>query len=176
MVVTALPATCETGVEQERVDAPSTCTVQAPHSPAPQPNFVPVSCSVSRKTQSRGVSGATFTVRSFPLTRKLMLAILPQSLWTKPIIVAETPKKRNDGDQLALPCSGVLRALRAAFASLALKALPRDAKLAVKKSAHPVAGGPVCPKSATTVLLSSCILQRCAAVPRRFCYRHCSCL
>src|SRR5207244_7506404 len=100
------PATCDTGVEHERTGLPSTWTVHAPHSPAPQPNFVPVSCSVSRNTQSRGVSGATFTVRSFPLTRKLMLAILPQSLWTKPIIVAETPKKRNDRDPLALPGAG----------------------------------------------------------------------
>src|SRR5258707_1112228 len=29
-------------VTQDRVAAPSTCTVQAPHSAAPQPNFVPV--------------------------------------------------------------------------------------------------------------------------------------
>ncbi len=26
---------------QDRVGTPSICTVQAPHSPAPQPNFVP---------------------------------------------------------------------------------------------------------------------------------------
>src|ERR1700756_2799140 len=35
IVVMLLPATCETGVEHERVEAPSTCTVQAPHNPAP---------------------------------------------------------------------------------------------------------------------------------------------
>jgi hypothetical protein len=51
------PATCETGVEHDRIAAPSTCTVQAPQNPAPQPNFVPVSSSVSRNTQSNGVSG-----------------------------------------------------------------------------------------------------------------------
>src|SRR5947209_20490838 len=68
MVVTFFPATCDTGVEQERIGLPSTCTVQDPQRPAPQPNFVPVSCRVSRKTHSRGVSGGTLTFRSLPLT------------------------------------------------------------------------------------------------------------
>src|SRR5436305_9383431 len=80
MVVTFLPASCETGVEQERIGFPSTCRVQAPHSPAPQPNFVPVSCRVSRTTQSNGVSGGTETVFSLPLTRKVMSAMVIQ-LW-----------------------------------------------------------------------------------------------
>src|SRR6266581_9739210 len=70
-----LPATCETGVVQERVAAPSTCTVHAPHSPAPQPNFVPVSWRVSRRTQRRGVSRETLTLRSLPLTRRVMSAM-----------------------------------------------------------------------------------------------------
>src|SRR5947207_13010988 len=74
------PATCDTGVEQERTGLPSTWTVHAPHSPAPQPNFVPVSCSVSRTTQSSGVSGGTETVFSLPLTRKVMSAMVVQ-LW-----------------------------------------------------------------------------------------------
>src|SRR2546426_8397049 len=70
IVVMFFPATCDTGVEHERTGLPSTWTVHAPHSPAPQPNFVPVSCSVSRRTQSRGVSGETFAFRSPPLDRK----------------------------------------------------------------------------------------------------------
>ena len=37
----ALPATVETGVMQERVGWPSTRTVHEPHTPMPQPNFVP---------------------------------------------------------------------------------------------------------------------------------------
>ena len=49
---------------------PSTCTVQAPHCAMPQPNFVPVSPSVSRMTQRSGVSGATSTLRSSPLRVK----------------------------------------------------------------------------------------------------------
>ena len=43
MVVIFLPATAEMGVTQERVAAPLTCTVQAPHCAMPQPNLVPVS-------------------------------------------------------------------------------------------------------------------------------------
>src|SRR5579864_5470908 len=76
MVVMLFPPTCETGVTQERVGDPSTCTVQAPHSPAPQPNLVPVSSRVSRNTQSNGVSGETLTFFSLPLTRSVMSAIL----------------------------------------------------------------------------------------------------
>src|SRR5258707_11929318 len=75
MVVTFLPETCDTGVEQDRIASPSTCTVQAPHNPAPQPNFVPVSSMVSRRTQSNGVSGGTFTFRSLPFTRSVKSAI-----------------------------------------------------------------------------------------------------
>ena len=36
-VVTLVPAAAETGTEQDRVGAPSRCTVQAPHCASPQP-------------------------------------------------------------------------------------------------------------------------------------------
>ena len=62
MVVTFLPATLETGVMQERVASPLMCTVQAPHSAMPQPNFVPVMSRVSRSTHSKGICGSTSTV------------------------------------------------------------------------------------------------------------------
>ena len=75
MVVMLFPATSETGVEHDRIADPSTCTVQAPQSPAPQPNFVPVSSSVSRNTHSNGVSGETLTFFSLPLTRNVNSAI-----------------------------------------------------------------------------------------------------
>src|SRR4051812_14445191 len=71
MVVMLFPVTCDTGVEHERNAAPSTCTVHAPHSPAPHPNLVPVSCSVSRNTHNSGVSGDTVTLRSLPFTRRV---------------------------------------------------------------------------------------------------------
>ena len=57
MVVICAPAPTSTGDWQERVAWPSTCTVQAPHWAMPQPYLVPVRPSVSRSTQSSGVSG-----------------------------------------------------------------------------------------------------------------------
>src|SRR5215468_1077342 len=57
-----------TGVMQDRVGLPSTCTVHAPHSARPQPNLVPVMPSTSRSTQSSGVSPSTSTLCAVPLT------------------------------------------------------------------------------------------------------------
>src|SRR4029077_10366320 len=68
MVVMDLPATALRGNTQERVGAPSMCTVQAPHSAMPQPNFVPVMPNTSRNTQRSGVSPSTSTVCDVPLT------------------------------------------------------------------------------------------------------------
>src|SRR5580658_3002056 len=109
MVVMLFPATCETGVEHDRIADPSTCTVQAPHSPAPQPNFVPVSSRVSRNTQSKGVSGETLTFFSLPLTRSVKSAIcFPVSIATWTIILLNRPEKWNGRpararDQLKFP-------------------------------------------------------------------------
>src|SRR5215831_15417481 len=51
------------------------CTVHAPHSCIPQPNFVPVMPSVSRNTQSRGICGTTSTVCCFPFRVNLTAAM-----------------------------------------------------------------------------------------------------
>src|SRR5258708_6004689 len=72
MVVTFFPATLEIGVIQERVISPLMCTVQAPQSAMPHPNLVPVMFKVSRRTQSRGISGLTSTVWDFPLRIKVV--------------------------------------------------------------------------------------------------------
>src|SRR5258708_18869375 len=72
MVVTFFPATLEIAVMQERVASPLIWTVQAPQSAMPQPNFVPVMFSVSRSTQSSGMSGLTATVWDLPFKVKLM--------------------------------------------------------------------------------------------------------
>src|SRR5271167_2897879 len=84
MVMIFFAATCETGVEQERMGSPSTWTVHAPHRPAPQPNLVPVNSNVSRRTQSRGVSSATSTFRELPLICKVMAVMFEETLgiWT----------------------------------------------------------------------------------------------
>src|SRR4051794_24165378 len=60
-------------VMQERTAEPSRCTVQAPHSAIPQPNFVPVIPSTSRRTHSSGVSPSTSMLRGVPL----MLMVKP---------------------------------------------------------------------------------------------------
>lgn len=68
MLVTAASPTLATGMTQERNGMPFTCTVQAPHKALPQPNFVPVKPSKSRKTHSREMSPSTSTSCSTPLT------------------------------------------------------------------------------------------------------------
>src|SRR4030088_1453978 len=69
------------GVMQERVATPSTCTVQAPHSAMPQPNFVPVMPSTSRRTQSNGVSPSTSALCMFSLTLMVKAMMSSPKLW-----------------------------------------------------------------------------------------------
>src|SRR5439155_22157234 len=89
MVVIFLPATVDTGVTHERVAAPSTCTVQAPHWAMPQPNLVPVISRLSRRTQSSGVSAATSTRWGLPLiVSVIMRGLLP---WRRLARSARTP-------------------------------------------------------------------------------------
>src|SRR6185369_4584803 len=57
---------------------PSTCTVQAPHRPCPQPNLVPVKPSSSRITQSSGVPGSAWALTALPF--KLKGTLIPVSL------------------------------------------------------------------------------------------------
>src|SRR5258708_25861557 len=73
MVVIFLPATSEIAVWHDRTASPLTWTVQAPQSPAPQPNFVPVICNCSRIAQSSGVSGAASTDIFRPLMFKVVM-------------------------------------------------------------------------------------------------------
>src|SRR6185503_11045485 len=60
--------TVPTCVWQDRTALPFTWTVQAPHSPAPQPNLVPFMSRTSRSTHKRGVSAGTSTVLDCPFT------------------------------------------------------------------------------------------------------------
>src|SRR5437867_1438834 len=77
MVVMAWPTAALTGVTHDRRGMPSRFTVQAPHSAAPQPNFVPVMPSRSRKTQSRGISGGASTERRPPLMVSVITGSAP---------------------------------------------------------------------------------------------------
>src|SRR5262249_40854981 len=71
MVVTFLPTTLDTGVMQDRIGRPSRCTVHAPHSATPQPNFVPVRPTTSRSTHRSGMSSGTSSSCSCPLITNL---------------------------------------------------------------------------------------------------------
>src|SRR5438132_10325601 len=93
MVVIFLPTASLTEVWQDRTASPLTWTVQAPHRPAPQPNFVPVICNCSRMTQSSGVSPAASTDILRPLMLRLAIfsplrCMMPLTaathLWAKP--------------------------------------------------------------------------------------------
>src|SRR6266404_4189637 len=74
MVTTSRPAAPLIGVTQLRVAAPSRCTVHAPQSPMPQPYFVPVSRSSSRRYQRSGISGSPSKCRTRPLTVSWIIA------------------------------------------------------------------------------------------------------
>src|SRR4051812_41319656 len=76
MVTILSPAlTDENGIEQERCTSPLMCTEQAPHCATPQPYFVPVSPTISRITQSSGVSGSACTSRTLPLMLSLAMCV-----------------------------------------------------------------------------------------------------
>src|SRR6202795_3388486 len=80
IVVTARVPIALTGRRQERTGLPSMCTVQAPHCAMPQPNFVPVIPSTSRRTQSSGVSSGASKVLSSPLIFSVAMASLLPAL------------------------------------------------------------------------------------------------
>jgi len=62
------PFASPAGIWHERTAFPFSSTVHDPQTPTPHPNFVPVIESVSRNTQTSGVSSSTFTTRFAPLT------------------------------------------------------------------------------------------------------------
>src|SRR5262245_32521266 len=76
MVVTRPPTADEIGVEQERIGAPSRCTVQAPHSAMPQPNLVPVRLRWSRSTHSSGTSASTSARTCLPFTLRVSMHLV----------------------------------------------------------------------------------------------------
>src|SRR5688572_24998465 len=99
MVVIFLPATVLTGVTQERMATPSTCTVQEPHCATPQPYLVPVRPAFSRIAHNSGVSGSTSRLCAWPLIVSEIIAILPWGNWC-----ALLPR-RALGANLACECS-----------------------------------------------------------------------
>src|SRR6185503_5109063 len=91
MVVIFLPSAADIGVLQERIGLPSSSTVQAPHSAAPQPNFVPVMPRVSRSTQRSGVLGSALTSRALPLMVRLAICASLTDRWVLLLLIHCAP-------------------------------------------------------------------------------------
>src|ERR1700682_6349102 len=91
MVVMRLPATSLMLVTQLRIALPSTCTVQAPHRPIPQPNFAPVSSSRSRRYHSTGIAGSPSYCLADTLTESCIMP-LPLLDW---LILYDNRAKRR---------------------------------------------------------------------------------
>src|SRR5205814_9789361 len=66
--------TRKSGATQELMAVPSRCSVQAPYSAMPQPNFVPVNPKESRMTHSSEVERSSSTVTGFPFKKKEVMA------------------------------------------------------------------------------------------------------
>src|SRR3989442_1943706 len=101
MVVICLLPAAATGVTQERIGRPSSCTVQAPHSAMPHPNFVPVRPMTSRSTQSSGISPGASTVWDVPLMLNVTMMVCPLA-----------PGREPDGAQVGEPGKHRLQVVR----------------------------------------------------------------
>src|SRR5438045_3663000 len=82
MVVTRRPWTCESGTRHELTGASSSRIVHAPHSPSPQPSFVPVRPQSSRSTSRRRFIGCASTETRFPFRTNAVLATFTANLRT----------------------------------------------------------------------------------------------
>src|SRR5262245_5969264 len=99
--------TSPTRSEHERITSPLICTEQAPHCATPQPYFVPVRPTCSRRTQSRGVSASTSTSRVLPLI--LSFAIEPPPDPSNGFLIGDpgtrpAPRPCRNIAQAATPC------------------------------------------------------------------------
>src|SRR6266487_3407191 len=75
MVVTSRPSASNPNIKHERIDRPSTRTVQVPHSPSSQPCFVPVKPRSSRSTSSSVLCGAKATSTGSPFSSKTIFTL-----------------------------------------------------------------------------------------------------
>src|SRR3954470_11403003 len=97
MVTTFLPPTSDIATPQARTASPSRCTVQAPHSATPQPNFVPVSPSSSRRYHISGIVGSPSNERCCPFTLTLtMRSSLPLFAVTRNRSQSRSPTALKD--------------------------------------------------------------------------------
>ena len=144
IVVTCWSATSDMAVMQARAAESPTCTVQAPHSAFPHPNFVPVSPASSRRYQSKGSDGSPSHVCSCPLIVNLITASAPFPTGQKCQFVTE-PCGRTPADA---PSAFILGSQRNEMSSAVLAMTNRmcrscteiPARHTVTASEKPVAG------------------------------------
>src|ERR1043165_3985547 len=77
---------------------PSIITVHAPHSPSPQPSFVPVKLNCSRRTSSRRSSGKACSVRASLFTLQLILIFSAKNLM-RPYDISAESEGYHEADQ-----------------------------------------------------------------------------
>ncbi len=70
------PTASKASIRQLLTARPSTSTVQAPHSPLPQPSLAPVKPMPSRRASSSRVPGSTTHSRRSPLTINSMICFI----------------------------------------------------------------------------------------------------
>jgi hypothetical protein len=80
MVVTCRPAQSLTATVQGWNSSPSRWLVQARQTPTPQPYLGPVTPSLSRSTQSSGMSSGASTLTGRPLRTKVWLGMARRPL------------------------------------------------------------------------------------------------
>ena len=71
----SVPSACAANIRQERIAAPSTITVHAPHTPCSQPTWVPVSLRWWRSASAKFVRGSTSIRTGMPLTLKRLVRV-----------------------------------------------------------------------------------------------------
>src|SRR5271157_2207633 len=93
MVSTLRRPTLPTGIWHERVGAPSSNTVQAPHWPSPHPYFDPVRLRSSRKTLNKVRSPSASMGAALPLTFN------SKTLGIVTCLSASTPDRKHNGPE-----------------------------------------------------------------------------
>src|SRR5690242_14052335 len=125
--------TSDTGTTHDLVATPSRCTVQAPQALMPQPYFVPVIFSSSRKTQRSGVDGSTLISLRWPFTLSRNVAITALPIFLADMACLRPPTcellRRTLRAISAAPSACFRRVFVPDSRPKAQAALPRDASI-----------------------------------------------
>src|ERR1700722_1257458 len=142
-VVMLWPSTCAANIRQERTAAPSTITVQAPHTPCSQPTWVPASKrSWRRKSFS---SNRDSTLRRYGVPFTVTVISCRSALTARPFVRSrQRPNRQDAGDMTLIVLAGVDAAAgidgalheRGGFGDFALADLSADQRVARLVGVH----------------------------------------